>query len=170
MVDGDGVEQRLIHSIAQHRRKAFDRETQDNDPCKVDCSQERDTQEPGTQSCREEAGSVACEVGGHCNAFRRCEKAAPFYHEVAQHERPSGRTQGSSGWYDADRRRKRLGGAILELQASQARVEPTARVEARVRSFFDDSPIVHDDDPVGSANGSKPMRNHDRRPMLHQAV
>lgn len=50
------------------------------------------------------------------------------------------------------RRRKRLSGAILELKTGQARVESSARAEARMRSFLDDLAVVHDDDSVGGAD------------------
>ena len=50
------------------------------------------------------------------------------------------------------RRNSRLSGAILELQASQTRVEPSARVQACMGSFLDDPPVVHHDDPVGGSH------------------
>ena len=58
-------------------------------------------------------------------------------------------------WWNAGGRgfrRKRLGGAVLELQPRQARVEAATSAERRVRPFLDDPAAVHHDDAVGRAN------------------
>jgi hypothetical protein len=68
------------------------------------------------------------------------------------------------------RRFERLSGTVFELEASEARVEPTARAKSPVRAFLDDASAIHDDDPVGCAHGCESMRDHNRRAMLHQAV
>ena len=43
----------------------------------------------------------------------------------------------------------------MELQAGEAGVEAAAGVEAVVSAFLDDLALLHDDDPVGGADGGE---------------
>ena len=108
----------------------------------------------------------------HAQAFNerseilRCGQASAESAGAASHDR----TQAAVRRCKAERRRFRLSGAILELKARQSRVEPAARVERAVGSFFDDPAVIHDHDAVGRAHGREPVRDDDCRAMLHQPV
>ena len=72
--------------------------------------------------------------------------------------------------HDSAKRRKRLSRAILELQPREAGVESAASVEARVSAFFDDPPLIHNDDAIGGADCGKSVSNDDGGAMLHQPI
>ena len=114
-----------------------------------------------------------------CASQARDESVADYGGEAAEHckahdftvsqldvARTSRRQQ---RWNDGRRydRRQRLSGAILELQSSQARVQPAARAQARVRSFLDNLALIHDDDAIGRAHGRETVRDDDRGPVGH---
>src|SRR6185369_8340648 len=90
--------------------------------------------------------------------YRRREEASPA--ELAGQARADA----------TGRRRERLGGAVLELQAREPGIEAAAVGERRVRAFLDDAAFVHDDDAVRRAHGREAVRDDDRRAVGHQPV
>ena len=63
-----------------------------------------------------------------------------------------------------------LSGQPFELQPGEALIGSARPAQAVVRTFFDDAPVLHDDDPVGGTNGCKAVRNHDRGAIGHQPL
>src|SRR6185437_2049426 len=106
--------------------------------------------------------AFVCRAQAECRRQVRFEAFERSLQLVAQHEFALARKElaFAKRWkIGVERQPLGLSGALLELEARQARVQPSARVEARVRAFLDDSPLVHDDDSVGGADSREAMRD-----------
>ena len=161
---------------AQHG-DAFDRQAVDKLACKI----REQRRKPCFDRAQARRQTLDCETLNR-EAFKRsCDEIIgrkPDFGPQARRKTPHGRqahdeAHGSEKRWDAAewrRRRKRLSRAILELESRQTRIEPAARVERAVGSFFHNPAFVHHDDSVGRAHGRKAVRDDDRRAMLHQPV
>jgi hypothetical protein len=100
----------------------------------------------------------------------RTQQYAQARHIVALAEHDLARSPRRRSSAERRRGRQRLGGAVLELEACQPRIEAAASIEARMRPFLDDPALIHHDNSVGGAHGREAVRDDDRGAALHQPV
>src|SRR5205085_5217439 len=65
-------------------------------------------------------------------------------------------------------KRRASRGDALELQPRQTRVQPPGATQTVMRALLDDPAMIHDDAPVGGANGGEAVGDDEGGAALHQ--